>query len=94
MRAWAGTPEGVRITGVELPPRPKSTSGIGGRVTGASKFEQAVFEARLNKAEFISTGEMRVILLIPDTYADEAATLRDAFSCALLVRVEKTSHVQ
>ena len=53
-----------------------------------------MFEAKLNKAEFISTGEMRVILLIPDTYADEASTLKDAFSCALLVRVEKTSHVK
>lgn len=77
---------------MSLPPRPVPLGTRGGRVTGQSKFERAVFEAKLNKAEFISTGEMRVILLIPDTFADEASALRDAFSCALLVRVEKTSH--
>ena len=82
------------MTGVDLPPRPVALGTRGGRVTGASKFEAATFEAKLNKAEFISTGEMRVILLIPDTYADEAALLRQAFSCGLLVRIEKTSYAQ
>ena len=78
---------------MDLPPRAVSYKR-GGAVSGVTTFAKATFEAKLNKAEFISTGEMRVVLLIPDTFADEASTLRGAFSCALLVRVEKTSHVQ
>ena len=62
------------------------------RVSGKSPFVGASFEATLNAAGFLPSGEMRVILIIPDSEADEAAKLRHAFACSLRVNVERLSH--
>ena len=81
------------MLGVDLPPRPvhgKRSQGV----TGKTSFEATSFEARLTEAKFIASGELRIVLLIPDEYAEEGATLRDAFACGLLVRIEKLSHAK
>lgn len=61
-------------------------------MTGASVFDGATFEARLHELKFLPGGECRIVLLIPEDSSDHAVAMKDAYSCALQVRVEKQSH--
>lgn len=81
------------MLGVSIPPRPVEGRRHGS-VSGKTSFESTSFEARLTEAKFIASGELRIVLLIPDEYAEEGATLRDAFACGLQVRIEKMSHAK
>jgi len=74
---------------VSLPPR---MAGTRGRVTGATTFDEATFEARLHELKFLPGGECRIVLLVPEDSSDQAVAMKDAYACALQVRVEKQSH--
>ena len=60
-------------------------------ISAPSKFESARFEAKLHELKHLPSGEMRVVILIPETDSDEGTKLRDAYSCALEVAVRKGS---
>lgn len=64
------------------------------RVSGKSSFKGATFEATLNEAKFLPSGEMRVIFIIPDSESDEAVELRRAYACSLKINVERLSHAR
>jgi hypothetical protein len=61
-------------------------------VTGKTNFDGASFEATLNKCEFLPSGEMRVVFIVPDSESDEAVKLRKAYACSIKVNVERLSH--
>lgn len=91
IREYAGTAEGIRVTGVSLPPRPSSaTRGRG--VSGVSSFEEATFEAKLHELKFLPSGDCRIVLLIPESHGETAAELRQAYPLGLTVRIAKMSH--
>ena len=62
------------------------------RVSGKTKFDGASFEATLNEAKFLPSGEMRLVFILPDSEADEGVKLRHAYACSIRVSVERLSH--
>jgi hypothetical protein len=58
-------------------------------VSGATKFERATFEGKLHECKFLPSGELRIVLLVPEDDSDEGVKLKDAFACALSVDITK-----
>lgn len=58
-------------------------------VSGATRFESATFEGKLHECKFLPSGELRIVLLVPEDDSDEGVKLKDAFACALSVTIEK-----
>ena len=79
------------MTGVDLGPRPMPNATRRG-VSGATRFESATFEGKLHECKFLPSGELRIVLLVPEDDSDEGVKLKDAFACALSVKVEKLVH--
>lgn len=89
---YAKSEVGRKSLGVHVAPT-VFVSGRGrGGLTGRTRFESAAFEASLLEAKFMPSGEMRIVLMVPEEHSDEAVQLKDAFACALMVKVEKLSH--
>jgi hypothetical protein len=63
-------------------------------VSGASKFESATFEAKLHECKFLPSGELRIVLLVPENDSDEGVKLKDAFPVRLHVAIEKRTYGQ
>ena len=60
-----------------------------GRLSGAPKFDHATFEATLYEVKHQPSGDMRVVIVIPQSDNDEGVKLKDAYGAALLVTVAK-----
>lgn len=78
------------MLGVSLPPRPVENRGV----SGISDFESATFEAKLYEAKHLASGQMRIVLLIPESDREQGRRLADAFACGLVVEVRKKSYEQ
>jgi hypothetical protein len=61
-------------------------------VSGVTSFDGATFEARLQEAKHLPSGEMRIVLLIPENDKEAGKRMADAFSCGLVVEVTKKTH--
>lgn len=58
------------------------------------EFESATFEAKINEVKFMPSGELRIVLLVPEKDTKEARELGSAYSAALSVAVTKISHAR
>jgi hypothetical protein len=79
--------EAQRITGKLVGRRQHQKAPV-----AQGNFEKSSFEATLNKCEFLPSGEMRVVFIVPDSESDEAVLLRHAYACSIRVSVERLSH--
>jgi hypothetical protein len=62
--------------------------------TGDGSFDSATFEAKISEVKGMPSGELRVVLLIPESDSKEGRTLLDAYAHALQVKVSKMRYEQ
>ena len=60
-------------------------------IAAPSTFESCRFEAKLHELKHLPSGEMRIVMLVPESDSDEGIKLRDAYACGLEVAVRKGS---
>lgn len=58
-------------------------------VSPNQRFSGARFEAKLYEAKHLPSGEMRLVLLVPERDKPEGTKMADAFACALVVDVSR-----
>lgn len=77
------------VEGVTIPSRTERKGGAGRSVSAAATFDGATFEAKVHEVKIMPSGEVRLVILVPESDKAEGVKMGDAYAFALRVTVDK-----